>query len=55
MEYVSIGYVGQAKNIALEIISSLGNIKYPFIDENVRINKKRAKERALLSLNGLRR
>jgi putative aminopeptidase FrvX len=55
LEYVSVGFVQQAKNIALEIISSLGNIKYPFIDENVRIDKEKAKERALKSLNGLRK
>lgn len=55
MEYVSIGFVEQAKNIALEMISSLGNIKYPFIDEKVRINKERAKEMALISLKGLRK
>lgn len=55
MEYVRISHVEQARNIALEIISSLGNIKYPFIDENVLIDKERAKERALKSLNGLRR
>jgi putative aminopeptidase FrvX len=55
LEYVSVGFVQQAKNIALEIISSLGNIKYPFIDENVRIDKERVKERALKSLNGLRK
>jgi hypothetical protein len=55
MEYVSVGYAQQARNIALEIISSLGNIKYPFIDENVRIDKEKAKTRALKSLNGLRK
>ena len=54
-EYVSIGYVQQARNIALEMISSLGNIKYPFIDESLRINKKRAKELALVSLKNLRK
>jgi hypothetical protein len=37
------------------MISSLGNIKYPFVDENVRIDKERARERALKSLNGLRK
>jgi hypothetical protein len=55
MEYVSVGFTQQAKNIALEIISSLGNIKYPFIDETVRIDKEKARERALKSLNGLRK
>ena len=54
-EYVNIRDVEQAKNIALEMISSLGNIKYPFIDESLRINKKRAKELALVSLKNLRK
>ena len=54
-EYVNIKDVEQAKNIALEMISSLGNIKYPFIDESLRINKKRAKELALVSLKNLRK
>lgn len=54
-EYVSISYAQQARNIALEMISSLGNIKYSFIDENVRIDKEKARERALRSLNGLRK
>jgi putative aminopeptidase FrvX len=54
-EYVSIGYAQQARNIALEIISSLGNIKYPFIDKNVKMDKKKLRERALISLNNLRK
>ncbi len=54
-EYVKVKDVEQAKNIALEIISYLGNIKYTFIDESVRIDKKMAKERALKSLNSLRK
>lgn len=54
-EYVNFKHVEQAKNIALEMISSLGNIKYHFIDNNARIDKKRAKEKALISLNNLRK
>lgn len=54
-EYVKINFVEQAINIALEIVSSLGNIKYTFIDTNVLSNKEKAKEMALKSLNNLRK
>jgi tripeptide aminopeptidase len=54
-EYVSFKYTKQALNIALEIISSLGNIKYHFIDKNIVVDKQTLKNNALRSLLSLKK
>ena len=50
-EFVNVEHVNQAKNMAIEMISSLGNIKYQFIDQNAsKMDKNRLREYALKSL-----
>lgn len=55
-EFVNVEHVNQAKNMAIEMISSLGNIKYQFIDQNAsKMDKNRLREYALKSLTSLRK